>query len=289
MSRPFSYTLVDKLLFYFSYFFYKLIIPLEMRNSRLSFWFYEMRYTAAKFVRYESSEPWHGPNDLLKTRFGTFRVRLHTSDAAHLSPAFERRDQNHLMTLIQTLSQDHKKVLFLDVGGDIGVYSVVVGNRFTRDQVDIHCFEPLEASCKLIKDNLALNALSDRVVVHQVALGDSDNDHVVIRLNAKAPGSSSLVDPQCAESFEMQAVQKQLDHIFTNDFIQSFGAVIMKIDVEGMEEAVLKGAQTFLKAGIPVYAMIEDFIQPEITTYLESTGWSFSAKKTSYNSWWKYG
>lgn len=280
--KKFAYSMMDRVEFYCSYFWYKLILPLEVRSPRFSLWVYELAYTAHKFRAYEYCLPWKSKMDVITTRFGSFKVRRNTADAANVSPAFERRDLNHLFKVIDGLSSSGKRVLFLDVGGDIGTYSVAVGNRFKSVPVDVVCFEPIPASCDLIRDNIKRNQLMDKVELIEVALMDEAQDGLKICLNALAPGSSRVG----GDGEEVLVRADRLDNLFL-DRVEDFDVMVLKIDVEGVEENVLRGASNLLEQGVETYLMVEDFIDRSIVTYLEDHNWSFEGKLTEYNSWWK--
>jgi FkbM family methyltransferase len=281
MAR-YKYGMLDKLAFYASYFWYKLILPLEVRSPRLSMWHYEMAYTAHKFRDYEYCRPWNSPVDVISTRFGAFRIRGGTADAANVSPAFERRDLNRLFKVISRLVQSDKRVLFLDVGGDIGTYSIAVANRFQSEAVAVVCFEPIPASCALIRDNVERNGLAGKVELIEVALMDEPQESLRICLNTLAPGSSSIK----GEGEEIMVRAERLDNLLATR-LNAFDAVVIKVDVEGVEESVMRGASGLLDQGVETYLMVEDFIDRSIIDYLEDSGWSFEGKLTEYNSWWK--
>jgi FkbM family methyltransferase len=278
----FTYGLFDKLEFYASYFWYKLILPVEMKSPRFSMWAYELAYTAHKFRNYEYCRPWKSETDIITTRFGSFKIRVNTADAANVSPAFERRDLNRLFALIDGLEKSGKRVLFLDVGGDIGTYSIAVANRVGSRSADIVCFEPIPASCELIRDNIERNQLADKVELIEVALMDEAQDNLKICLNALAPGSSSVK----GEGEEVLVKADRLDNLLA-DRVGNYDALVLKVDVEGVEERVLRGASGLLEQGIETHLMVEDFIDRTVITYLEDHGWSFEGKLTDYNSWWK--
>ncbi|MDF7798959.1 FkbM family methyltransferase [Pontiellaceae bacterium B1224] len=278
----FSYGVVSKLGFYTSYFWYKLILPFEVHSPRLTMWFYEWGYTLHKFRDYEYCKPWLNAQDVITTRFGTYRIRRGTADAANVSPAFERRDLNRLFSLVAELVQARKRVLFLDIGGDIGTYSIAVAKRFELLGVDTICFEPIPSSCELIIDNIKRNELGDKVELMEVALMEERQESLKICLNTLAPGSSSVK----GEGEEVLVRADRLDSLLI-DRMDDYQAVVLKIDVEGVEESVLRGASGLLEQGVETYLMVEDFIDQTIITYLEETGWSFEGKLTEYNSWWK--
>lgn len=287
----YRYSLIQRIAFYISYFFYKLILPFEVKRPRLKMLWYELLYTLHKFIRYDSSYPFPYPEDQIWTRFGKFKVRRKTSDAANVSPAFERRDVNYLLRLAGSLSAKGKKAVFLDVGGDIGTYSILMGNRFSG--LDIYCFEPISQSIELIRENIALNSLVDRVRLMPYALGKTEGQEVEIALNVWAPGSSTAaIDEKMAGDAEAYAIEKFKIRTLDKNILpllQEHDAVIIKIDVEGMEQSVLEGGQQLLKSGKLIYIMVEDFIDRSVVAYLESQGARFLGKFTDYNSWWVLG
>ncbi len=287
MNRKFSYSFADKVSFYLSYLYYKVILPFEVSSPRVRLWWYEFRYSIAKFKDYESNVTWKYAINTIKTKFGLFKIRPNTSDAANVSPAFERRDQNYLIRLIDSKIRENKKVLFLDVGGDLGSYSVLVGNAFRGKPVTIHCFEPIDQSCLLIKENIALNSLEKSVEVFPVALLNEDKDNVPMQLNTMTPGSSTMKPGEKEKLSTVTITTRKLDTLLNNQ-IAAYDTIVFKIDVEGVEQEVIEGAQKIISQGKEVYVMVEDFIKSQIITYLETQGWSFLAKVTSYNSWWLY-
>lgn len=285
MKNKYHYSFLDKLFFYLSYFFYKIIIPFEVRDPRWKMWWYEFRYTIAKFKDYNRSIPWKYSRNIIKTKFGTFRIRTGTSDAANVSTAFERRDINYLLRLVRKLINKGKKVLFLDIGADLGGYSVIVASYFRKDAVKVKSFEPVEASCFLIKENLALNNIEDKVELYPVALLNNKNDRAEIKLDSVTPGSSSMTSE--GENRTLFIKTDKLDNVIGGE-IPDYDAIVFKIDVEGVEQEVLEGAKGVIDSGKDIYIMVEDFIKPEIINYLGKNDFDFLAKVTSYNSWWHY-
>ncbi len=287
MKKNFKYSILNKIVFYFSYFFYKLIIPFEIKKPKLKMWWYEFVYSLNKFIDYNRCIPWNYPINVITTKFGTFKIRKGTADASNISTAFERRDQNYLLHLISRLIREEKKVLFLDIGGDLGSYSILVANKFNNSNVKIKCFEPINESYELIKENIKLNTNTNSIKVYPVALSNANNDNIVMQLNTLVPGSSSMKTDNSSGCKTVKINTRKLDSVILND-ISDFDVIVMKIDVEGMEKDVLLGAQNLLDTQKEIYLMVEDFIFPEIIKFLEGNNWSFLTKVTSYNSWWAY-
>jgi hypothetical protein len=59
----------------------------------------------------------------------------------------------------------------LDVGANIGAHSVALAS-FVGPAGRVHAFEPGAETAAFLRANVALNALDERVLVHQVAVGD---------------------------------------------------------------------------------------------------------------------
>lgn len=277
----FKYSALERVGFYASYFWYKLILPLEVKSPRLQLWWYEFWYSLHKFRDYKFGLQWKSDIDVVTTRFGSWYIRTHTSDAANVSPAFERLDINRMFKTLGQLVSQGKKVLFLDVGGDLGTFSVTIGNRFRSQPVDTIVFEPVPASCALLRRNIELNDLNDHVEVMEVALMDEKKDDLQIGMNVLTPGSSSID----GNSDFVVVKADRLDTLIA-DRLEQYDAIVMKLDVEGAEKYVLRGAEGILDKGKDLSLLIEDFVEPSIIQFLQEMGWNFQRKITDYNSWW---
>jgi len=280
----FRYEFTDKFLFYWDYFFRKVFgIWFEVKRPRLKMFVYEMLYSARKFLDYESMYPSPFNVSSVETVFGKFKVRPGTVDMSNVSPAFERRDVDHLLKLIGGLLSDGKKVLFLDIGADLGTYSVTVGNRFASSgSVGLMAFEPSASSFAFLKENVTLNGLEGSATLCNAALWDADGLELEFAFNPHAPGSSSV-----SASGGEKVTTSKLDTVLKTN-ASKYDAIVIKLDVEGAEEKVLEGARETLSSGMDVYLLVEDFVEPAIISYLERTGWEFLAKKTQYNSFWHF-
>lgn len=287
MKNVYRYSGWEKVCFLASYFFYKLILPLEVKRPRFKMWIYEALYTVCKFANYRANMRYPFKDGEVLTRFGQFRIREGTADAANVSPAFERRDVNFLCHLLRRLTKQKARILFLDIGSDIGKYAVLVGRQFPA--LDILCFEPVPASVALLRANLKLNGLADeRVAIHPCALLDRDTPAYAMCLDQVDPGSSRARRTTDAETHVFTCEAKRLDDLLTADRLASYDALVFKIDVEGAETCVLKGAQACLRSSAEKYLLVEDFIDRSIVDYLQHQGAEFLAKRTDYNSWWRF-
>ncbi|MDP2151620.1 MAG: FkbM family methyltransferase [Parvibaculum sp.] len=285
----FGFPLKEKIAFYWVYFASKVFcLWFEVKRPKLRMFIYEILYSAYKFIDRNSLLPSPFKTDYVETKFGKFRVRPGTVDMTNASPAFERRDVDYLLGLVSGLAARQRRILFLDIGADIGTFAVTVGNRFKGyEGLHIMAFEPAESSFGLLTHNVNLNGLSPKVQLCNFALFSEDGRELEFQFNIGAPGSSGLRFAAQA-GFETQRVTARTLDAVLKDRASDYDDIIFKMDVEGVESEVLKGSQQALDSGRDIYLLIEDFVNPEIITYLEGMGAEFMAKLTPYNSFWRY-
>lgn len=284
-KKSFSYSTLDKAAFYLSYFTSKFIsLWFEVKRPKLKMFVYEALYSAMKFIDRESLFPSPFETDYVETKYGRFSIRPRTVDMSNVSPGFERRDISYLLRLLGRLMHEGKGILFLDIGSDIGTFAITVGNRLKNyARGSVIAFEPAPSSFAVLKENVRLNGLEEKVELHNAALFSEDGRELPFFFNVSAPGSSGIAD-----SGETKVLTRTLDAVLGGDYLR-FDAIVLKLDVEGVETDVLKGSQMLLESGKEVWLLVEDFVNPAIVSYLEEKGASFVAKLTPYNSWWRYG
>lgn len=147
--------------------------------------------------------------------------------------------------------------LFLDVGANVGSYTVlasgVVGCRTIA-------FEPVPATVEALEANVRLNDLGDRVRVVQAAVGDTsgtvsvttthDTTNRVVSVQESTDGGASPDD-------RLEVPLVRLDDAVTPAELAATERVILKIDVEGFEVPVLRGAEGLLDSGKVLAVLVE--------------------------------
>jgi FkbM family methyltransferase len=132
--------------------------------------------------------------------------------------------------------------VFFDVGANIGLYTVILGGDFST----IHSFEPNPNAFFRLGVNVKLNSHDDFTSLNQLGVS-SVNGNMFLSF-------SSIVDPM-ARLIEKQAYSSSNDIpvkvITLDEYIkknQIDEKIALKIDVEGSEIDVLKGAKDSLCA-----------------------------------------
>ena len=139
-----------------------------------------------------------------------------------------------------------KDAAFVDVGANTGQYTLFMAPRAKA----VHAIEPFPPVLKTLHANLKLNDFKN-VTVHEVGLGDK-------------PGSIPFFEPADAnqgggsfreDGHDGKGQKRSADlPIVTGDSILASAGPIgsMKIDIEGFEEAALKGLRQTLEKHRPL-------------------------------------
>lgn len=218
-----------------------------------SLYFYEyLRYAeftaASNAVMYMLTRKSYSDGKQIKTRMGTFETRKGTLDFQYVNYAYEI-DLKHFI-------EKQQFDVFFDVGACLGEYCVWLGHQGYR----CFAFEPVYDSYAMISRNIQLNNMQDKVKAYNFGLGKKHSiEH--FQLNTINPGGSRRVDEPTATTrkFEIQA----MDNIFRSLNLNPETKILMKIDVEGMEVEMLKGAENFFRYFNNVTLIIEEKISGE--------------------------
>jgi len=135
----------------------------------------------------------------------------------------------------------------MDIGANVGIFSVVMGASVGAHGA-VFAFEPVASNVLRLEKNLGRNALGN-VSVFPVALGAADGQ---MRLHmATDPAYPSLHEVQggFGSGTEVLVQVRSLDCIWEELGCPDISMV--KIDVEGSELEVLRGASRFLTTSCP--------------------------------------
>jgi len=139
--------------------------------------------------------------------------------------------------------------VFFDIGANVGVFSIYCAKRFKN--AAIYSFEPEYSNLYLLKENVIYNALQSQVNIYSVAISDFVG---MSRLNLQDVTPGSAVHTESKDSIALtddgypviwaegvtcvtvDYLCEQLD-VFPN---------VIKIDTDGNEDKILKGAKKTL-------------------------------------------
>lgn len=156
----------------------------------------------------------------------------------------------------------HPGFTVADVGAHVGTFSVIAGAR-VGSAGHVFSFEPAPESRRMLQENISLNRFERRVTVVPAAVSDRPGETVfyvdgnsttnsLMRLATVSPIGSA---PQTPIKVELTTLD-----VF-------FGALgrdpdLVKIDVEGAEFAVLRGADRILRGPARVLCELHPYAWP---------------------------
>ncbi len=169
----------------------------------------------------------------LKNSDGLFHARANKSDLWMCTPLADRDMRKYFAP---------KEGTFLDIGANIGKYSIIMAKN---PDVKVIAFEPEPSNLKALRSNIALNSFEDRITIASVAL--SDKRGVVNFYQGRGdPGVGSLeMTGGKTENVPIKVNTQPLDDYAEKNKIQDIK--LMKVDVEGLEASVFRGALKTLR------------------------------------------
>lgn len=127
----------------------------------------------------------------------------------------------------------------LDVGANIGTHAVAFARR-VGPQGRVIALEPQRLVFQVLCANVALNSLSN-VECHWAAAGESNGSIMVPELDAATSGDFAGV------SLEGVGQGSRVSQIALDGMVSLEKLRLLKIDVEGMEAGVIRGAQGLIR------------------------------------------
>lgn len=150
-------------------------------------------------------------------------------------------DYEDSMFLLNMLKENE---LFVDVGANVGHFSLLAAGV---NKANVVALEPIASTFKKLCDNVMLNKLSSKVECLQIGAGEQkgklafiQNETVKNRVALK-PSSQTLEVPV----------------VTLDELLEGKTPVCIKIDVEGFEYFVLKGAEKTLQKKSLKYLIVE--------------------------------
>lgn len=155
-----------------------------------------------------------------------------------------REDYEPELAYLESLLSPGKT--FIDVGANLGIYTLVA-SRIVGEAGRVLAFEPSAQSFPLLRQNIALNGLRN-VLALPVAL--SQKTGTAQLFSAPDPSGNSFgKDPLFNGEIE-EVVTDTLDNVLRRAFVREVD--VIKMDVQGAEELVLRGASRLLCSMRPV-------------------------------------
>lgn len=176
---------------------------------------------------------------------------------------YEQRLLNELCDVLPDLSHS----VVCDIGANIGNHSVFFGKILGANKVI--SFEPQPGCFDILKRNLEINDLPTKYA-KQLMLGAENGAGEIASFKSRNTGGTSF---RAASDGDVKMVT--LDSALSKDDAER--VLFLKIDVEGFQMMVLKGAKRLLKSQAPtILVELAKGEVEETSEYLESFGYQGS-------------
>jgi FkbM family methyltransferase len=143
------------------------------------------------------------------------------------------------------------KIIFWDIGSNIGIYSIYAALK--HKNIEIISFEPSTSNLRVLSRNISINKLQNKIKIFQIPLGNKKNKFLKMKESAFVEGSALHV---FGENYNYKG-----EKFLSNNNYKIYGTTInyllsqkildipdyIKIDVDGIEHEILKGANLYLK------------------------------------------
>lgn len=115
-----------------------------------------------------------------------------------------------------------------DIGANIGTFAIPL----SRKAKEVLAFEPVAENLGWLKENILANNAKN-ITVFPVALGDENSEVKMFSHNENEYGNYAMIEGKGTEVKTLDSVVSRVD--------------VMKIDVEGCEPVVLRGAERIIR------------------------------------------
>lgn len=163
-----------------------------------------------------------------------------------------------------------KDDLMLDIGANIGSYTILAGA-----EVGAKCFafEPIPETFRCLIDNVNINGIYEKVKCYNIGLADKNG---ILKFTSNLNTTNHVVfNTSSIKNVDIIDVPvRKLDTI-----VSGCDPLLIKIDVEGFELQVLKGADEILKSKSLLAVIIETFGKNNLDKQMSKYGF----KPFTYN------
>jgi FkbM family methyltransferase len=227
----------------------------------------KLRFQIAKLVKIEAFRTLFDPNSMrnyahLSNKPTLVKIKLNSGSQMFV-------DLNDIMgfrtalagvwddTALRVIQQfPVQNTLYIDIGANIGLTSIPIAKL----GYETLAFEPNPVALSLITKNLAINDI-DRFYLFPFALGSTSENVEMTEIfmpngNLGASSTDSHWSPGIENSIRFNVPKISLDKVmnllYSKEKLDDYENLIIKLDIEGQEDAAMEGSEDLINAKRPV-------------------------------------
>ena len=152
---------------------------------------------------------------------------------------------------IDNFQNSGEKIIFWDIGANIGLYSIYAAVKFKN--INVIAFEASTSNLAILSRNISLNNLSERIILNQFPLTNKENKYLTMsEKNFEEGGAwNSFGEKFDADGNNFQGENNYkvygttINYLIKNNILEIPNYI--KIDVDGIEHMILDGGKEYLK------------------------------------------
>ena len=225
-------------------------------------------------------------NDIKLTKHGSTSFQLYTPNyiCNFRHSTFSTKEPEMLEWI-----EEYGGGVFFDIGANIGIYSLFYAQV---KEGNVYSFEPSVFNLRQLAKNISINKLSKRITIVSNPLSETTSVASFINGSADEGGALSAfgvnygrLGKPINSDIKYSVVGFSLDDLFEKNVLTETPSLI-KIDVDGIEHLILKGASKILKSEKlkSLFIEVNDHFKEQahqVKTILESAGFALKEKRRS--------
>jgi FkbM family methyltransferase len=180
--------------------------------------------------------------------------RFDTNQTNALVKTTSAIDTNEIAVMAQLASQLPQGSTIVDMGANFGLYTLAMARACAPRGCTVNAFEAQRVIAYMVCGTLALNSV-ENAVVHHLAVGAAAGEIDIPKFDYRQISSYGSVEFGAEQKeFIGQPRQASTEKVrqVSLDSMQLSNVRLMKIDIEGMEEAALEGAKGTIERDRPL-------------------------------------
>jgi FkbM family methyltransferase len=177
-------------------------------------------------------------------KFRELNLTAQAGDITILPSLIDGSFEETEINIFQNFCKNISSLLVIDVGANIGIYSIIAGKSI-RDDSKVIAFEPDPNNVRRFIKNVVKHELNNIEIV-EAAVGDN----IDVKLKTFSYGGVTRLATR-HEQGEHLVPSYRLDE-FLDSRAASFQNFILKVDIEGFEPTVIRHSWNFIQKKLPI-------------------------------------